>query len=130
MRLRYLNPLSWLIQSSFIIHHSEKIHHLSADYPKSSSTWQSEPQTITIVFHNHSFNRHVEFNQARKMISQIAGQGKEVFQDVINLARATQSSALTEPDVTKPAEDVEVVAVNEEADLILQKMLGQCRLRI
>ncbi len=64
------------------------------------------------------------------MISQIAGQGKEVFQDVINLARATQSSALTEPDVTKPAEDVEVVAVNEEADLILQKMLGQCRLRI
>lgn len=91
---------------------------------------QNVPQTITILFLNHSFNRHIEYNQAKKMISQIAEQGKEVFRNVVEMARATQSSAPQDSDPDEPEEDIEVTVVKGEADQILQQMLGQCRSRL
>ncbi len=84
----------------------------------------TEPQIVTILFVDHRFNRHVEFNQAKEMMSQIVGQGKSVFGAAIVNARATQSSAPPVLEDEDSTEDVENITVKEEADNILQRMLG------
>ncbi len=52
------------------------------------------------------------------MIPQIAGQGNDVFQGALDLARATQSTASPDSEVSEPTEDVEDLVVKDDADKI------------
>jgi hypothetical protein len=82
---------------------------------------QSNEQRVWILSGTNTFDRFVEYNQAKKMIGQIIGMGHSAFAD-LDLSRDSCEENETESSVT-------AVLINR-ADVFLQQMLGQSSTRL
>jgi hypothetical protein len=81
---------------------------------------QTKEQKIWILFAEHTFNRYIEWNNTRKMLSQLAGENAGVLASKVReMVGKTGSDSDARRDV-----------IEKETESMLMKLLGQSRSRM